>query len=266
MVRVLICGDIHAGHRAGLTHPDYQTTEPDSAPRYRKKYEEQRGVLWKWFDSAIKEVRPVHTLIVNGDAVDGKSERTGGTELLTRDRDEQADMAAMVIRHIGAKRVYMTFGTPFHVGCDEDWEGIVAERVGAEKIEAEGHYCIAGLHVVCRHFVGNSASPVSARTAMTGAQVKQQLWHLHGQQPLANLMVRSHIHRCYGINDPAMNFQGWTTPALQGLGTKYGSRQVDGLPVHFGFLVADINGPTDWGVTAYVAPLKLQAADVTRVG
>ncbi len=100
---------------------------------------------------------------------------------------------------------------------------------------------------------------------MSNAQLKNVLWSLHDQQPLANLIVRSHIHRCYNIGDPALNFQGWVTPGLQGLGGKFGTRKCDTLPIHFGFLVLEVQDERHWTVEAHIAPLKMQKSEINAI-
>ena len=265
MMRVMICGDLHTGHRVGLTHPKHQPICPEDAPHHLRKQANMRKNLWDWFAERVEHYRPIHRLIVNGDAVDGKGGRSGSTELLTADRDEQAQMAADAINWIGASEVYATYGTPYHVGTEEDWENVVVAKLdNFRKIEAEGHYECNGLRVVCKHYIGNTASPTSRATALSNAQIKQMLWALRCQQPLANLIVRSHVHRCVSFTDPGMNFAAWTTPALMGLGSKYGSRQCDGLPVDFGFLVVDVQDDAHWGVHAEIMPLSTEAAAVNK--
>lgn len=265
MKRIVIMSDMHCGHRTGLTPPKSQPRMWPNAPRHVVKQAKQRRMLWKWFMEKIQTHRPIHRLIHNGDAIDGKGKRSGGTEQLTTDRAEQVDMAVDVLERVGAEQLWMTYGTGYHVGDEEDWEKLIAEKAGAEKIEDEGHYDIEGLQVCCKHFIGNSSSPVSRATAMSRAQVNDLLWATHGQRPRANLIVRSHIHRCYNVGDAALNFQGWVTPGLQGLGSKYGARRCDGLPVHFGFLVVEVNSATDWHVGAEIAPLAMQAAQVNKL-
>ena len=265
MKRIVILSDMHCGHRTGLTPPSAQPMPPAGAKHHVLKQVAQRKELWDWFIQTIKPYRPIHHLIHNGDAIDGKGKRSGGTEQLTTDRYEQVEMAADVLRQIGAKQIWMTYGTGYHVGDEEDWEALVAEKVGAEKIEDEGHYDVEGLQIVCKHHIGNSSSPVSRVTAMSSAQIRNALWALQGQQPLANLIVRSHVHRCYNIGFPAINFQGWVTPGLQGLGSKYGARRCDGLPIDFGFLIVEIRSAKDWHVIPEVAPLTMQSAQVNEL-
>jgi hypothetical protein len=228
-----------------------------------------RADLWRWFDDALKDVGQVDTVQLNGDAIDGAGYKSQGVEQLTTDRAKQVAMVGEIMecvrRRVKPSRILMTYGTPYHVGEGEDWEAVLAKDLKAEKIEAEGHYDLNGLQIAARHYLGNSSSPVSSMTAMRGAQVRQMLWALRGQQPRANLIIRSHIHRCYHVGEPALNFQGWTTPALQGLGARYGARQIDGLPVDFGFLVIEADSVDSWGVIPHLAPLAMEAAAVTQL-
>ena len=71
--RVVIGGDKHCGHRVGLTPPDWQ-----SAILGRKYYNIQRE-LWKEFTGIMDYLKPIDVLMMNGDAIDGRGERSGGT-------------------------------------------------------------------------------------------------------------------------------------------------------------------------------------------
>ena len=266
--RIVVISDLHCGHRVGLTPKRHQPKVDRNAPHYLKKLAQMRAYMWRWFEAAITSVQPIDKLIVNGDAIEGKGEKTGSTELITADRALQAEIAADAINFVGAKEVWATYGTPYHTGAAEDWEDIVYSKVNNfRKIEAEGHYDVNGLQIICKHFIGNSSSPVSRATAISTAQVKQMLWALTGHQPLANLIIRSHIHRSFNFGDTGMNFQSWTTPGLQGLGSKYGARQCDGLPIQFGFLVVNVisNKPGEWGVSGLVAPMKYGASTINKL-
>lgn len=266
MKRILFISDLHCGHRIGITHPRHQPRVADDASRSWKKLAEERDRMWKWFASIIKELSPVHTLVVNGDSTEGKGVKTGGTELLTSDMEEQSEMAADVINFVGAKRVFATYGTPYHVGSDADWENIVCSKVGNfEKIEAEGHYDVEGLQVACKHYIGNTSSPASRGTALSNAQIKQLLWAVRDQQPMANLIVRSHVHRAFCIQDPAVNFAALTTPALQGCGSKYGARQCDGLPVDFGVVSVDVSSVNKWGIRFHISPATYAKCSVDKI-
>lgn len=260
MKKIGVFADFHTGHRVGLTNPEAVAFEIKSNPKQTR----QREMLWSWFAENIKKYQPFDYAFFPGDLIEGKGERSGGTELITADREEQCQIAASAIRFISAKKNYITFGTPYHSGVQEDWETYIAKLVDA-RIENEGHYDINGLIVAMKHHIGNTSSPVSAVTAMTRAQINQSLWAAHDQQPHANLIIRAHIHRCYNIGFPPLNFQGWTCPALQGLGSKYGVRQCDGLPVTFGFLIIEVENKTNWYIRPVIAPLTIQAAHLTKL-
>lgn len=264
--RMVIAADIHAGHRTGLTHPNYQPTCSADAPRALRKMADMRSSLWDWFAEEVKKIKPIDLLVFNGDAIEGKGLRSGGTELITADREEQADMAAAVINYFGARRVSATYGTPYHTGADEDWENIVFHRVeNFGKIEAEGHYDCNGLQVAAKHFIGNTSSAASRGTSLSNAQIKQLLWAARGQQPQANMIFRSHIHRCWGAIDAGGGCEMWTTPGLQGLGSKFGARQCDGLPIDFGFIVLDVRSKNEYSLSRVICPMSLEAASVVRV-
>jgi hypothetical protein len=259
-----IGSDTHCGHKVGLTHKSWHYKPPKEAPHQIVKQHQQRQELWNWFEKEVKSCDKFDWALHNGDLVEGKGSRSEGVELLTASRDEQAEMAIEVIKTINAKRNDFIYGTPYHTGQGEDFEDRVAKEFSS-GIQAEGHFDIEGLIVVAKHYIGNSSSPVSGATAIKSAMVKQLLWSEIGQQPKANLIIRSHIHRCISVSEPQRNQAGWVTPALQGLGSRYGARQCDGVPVTFGFLELFVKSKTDWGIKAHICPLSLQKATVIKV-
>jgi hypothetical protein len=271
--RIVFISDMHCGHVAGLTHPDFNITHTDQNDKSEKQHKtrrirqsKQRDVLWKWFASRIDAYRPFDRLIHNGDAIDGSGKRSGGTELLCTDRDEQVEMAKAAIEFVsgGKALVDLTYGTGYHTGNEEDWEDVLAREVKANSIQGEIHADVNGLVFACKHKIGGSKSPVSRFTALSNAQLRQELWALRDQQPKANVIVRSHVHRCLYIGEPGTRSFVITTPALQGLGSKYGIRQVDGLPVEFGFVVFDVLDRGRWICQPEIASLELQRCSVTK--
>lgn len=258
MKRVFIGGDFHCGHVVGLTPPEYIGTVPEEGNRVAYKHYKQRQMLWEWFERELDEAGPYDIALVNGDTIDGTGIRSGGTELLTVDRMAQVEMAASVIRRINAPIVYMTHGTAYHSGKEEDWELLVAREVGAE-IGDNFNGRISGLAVNMRHFIGGTGAISSRFTGLNKAQVNQWYWSERKQQPKANLILRSHIHSCRYAGIPGENWAAWSLPALQGLGSKYGARAIDGLPVDFGFLVLDVESQDNWTITPHIMALHYQA-------
>jgi hypothetical protein len=254
-LKYLLFGDLHCGSRLGLTPPKAQR-------RYGRDL--TRQLLWNWFHERIRKHAPFDGAILNGDSVDGDGARSGGIGLLTTDRVEQIDIAEEAVSYISAKRWWHTAGTPYHSGCQESWERILSKAIGA-RYELEAHLDLNGMQLCVRHYIGNTQSPASRFTGLSNAQVKQVLWALRGQQPRANLIVRSHVHRCQEIADPATNFRACTLPGLLGLGSPYSVVKMDTLPVDFGFAVLDVQDASNWGITYEVAPLRIQSASVQRI-
>ena len=228
--RVCILSDFHCGSNVGLTPPEWQRTETQTA-------------LWNLYVEMIDQIQPIDVLIVNGDAIDGKATRWGGTGMITIDRVEQVEMATQCIEVVNAKEIYMTHGTRYHVGS-EDWESLVAEKVGA-KIEDQLWLNINGVVFDIKHFISGSQVPYGRHTPLAKDRIWNLLWSELEQQPKSDVLIRSHVH--------AFNFCGgsdWlalVTPSLQGLGSKFGARIPSGI-VDFGIVWFNIeeDGTMEW--------------------
>jgi len=232
---VCIISDLHCGHKVGLCPPSHfpSSKKPEGVIARR---------LWNEFEKIVP--RGCDILIVNGDAIDGKGERSGGCEQITTDRDEQADMAAEVIRYVGAEAVVVIAGTPYHTGQDEDWEKGIAKDVGAIKFGSHETIRVEGVDFDVKHFVPGSQVPHGRHTAIARDRLWEGLWAEYEERRRADVIVRSHVHYHSFCGGP-----GWlalTTPALQGLGSKYGSRKCMGI-VDFGLTVFECNkGEYKW--------------------
>ena len=146
--RVLTLGDFHCGHVAGLTPPHWQrkaVVEEDDVTTKWNKWCRLETALWAEWTKIRKKIGKVDVLLVNGDCIDGRGERSGGTELITTNRTEQCDMAEYIIRQVGADKVIMTYGTAYHSGGFEDWEDAIATNIGADKIGAHEWFDVNGL-------------------------------------------------------------------------------------------------------------------------
>ena len=229
--RLCVVADFHSGSDVGLTPPKWQTTE-------------LQANLWNLYVNMIENIKPIDVLVVNGDSIDGKAGRWGSTGLITADRGEQSKMAATAIDIADAKEIYMTRGTPYHSGRSEDWEDIIASMVGA-TIEDQLWLDINNVIFDVKHYIPGSQVPYGRHTAVAKDRVWNLLWAEMGQQPKSDILIRSHVH--------SFNYAGgttWlamTTPALQGLGSKFGSRIPSGT-VDYGITWFDIeeNGDFTW--------------------
>ena len=243
--RVVIASDFHCGHKVGLTHPDFDySRNPDKgSKRYREWY--MRRAMWRFFTGEIEALKPIDVMIVNGDAIDGKGKRSGSTELLTADRTEQVDCAATIINLVGAPVTVMSYGTPYHTGELEDWEDGVLKGVKSKTKKIGGHDWISvnGLVMSYKHHLGISSIPHGRFTALAKERLWEEQWARRKEYPLAHVMFRSHVH--YFDFAGTSDWLGIITPALQGYGSKYGTRKMSGT-VDFGFVHFDVTDSEDY--------------------
>lgn len=240
--RVMATGDWHSGHQVGLSPPEYHT--PTTSEHKFIKLANVRREIWNWFDENVRPFRPIDILILNGDAVDGKGERSGGTEQTSSDRTIQCNMAYKAIEFIDPSVIRMTYGTPSHVGVLEDWEDVLAEKAGA-KIGSHEWFEINGKIFDCKHKIGSSQIPHGRFTPIAREVLWNREWAMDGSQPKADILLRSHVHYFSPIEYDGTI--GMTLPAMMGFGSKYGSRQCSGR-VDIGFVIFDIydNGEVRW--------------------
>ena len=228
----VILADIHGGHLFGLTMPDHQLTpnQAEGSHFRQKAYDWQRATA-DWFQAEIQRLGPIDIAVSNGDAIEGKGYRSGGTELLTSDRHQQCSIAEAVIRSTAAPRVLIIRGTPSHTGEDEDWEDTLADRFG---VEAQDHAWLQHGSVVMdfKHHLGSSTVPRTAPPALARDTVWNLLWSERDLQPKSNFFVRSHLHEYFHTGNA--DFTALVTPALQGW-TKYGAKRMS-KTITYGFV------------------------------
>ena len=263
MKRILVIADLHCGHVVGLTPPRWQAKAGSGG--WRERATDYQKAAWNWYVRKTSAHGPFDVVVCNGDAIDGRGERSGGTELIEPDRTEQCNMAMRCIqRAMNSKtKLIMTYGTAYHTGSHEDWEKEIASdlngKIGShEWIDAEG--VIFDL----KHHVGGSQVPYGRATAISREALWSLLWAERDLAPRTDVVIRSHVHYhefCGGRSyRPRLRM---TTPALQGMGSKYGARRCSGL-IDFGFLVFEVSRrDISWGDVC--EDLKQSKATVTKV-
>lgn len=259
--RVVCISDLHCGHRAGLTPPAWQHRSDHSdveASKMLAKWAKQQQVTWNWFRATMIALRPIDLLIVNGDAVEGKGKRSGGTELITSAQDDQTDMATHCIQVAQAKSYRMTRGTPYHTGEDDDWENIIAKNIGA-KIGDHEWYDVNGLVFDVKHHIGGSSVPYSRATPLGRDGLWNLIWADLQLQPKADVLIRSHVHYCFDCQGIIPTQRYIVTPALQGFGSKYGARRCSGT-VNVGFVSFDIESKETWSWQRHLLDLRFATA------
>jgi len=253
MFRIVCISDLHCGHRTGLTPPSYQRLTKrlsnytdnlgityDKSHIWDKFYRIENE-CYSWYENKVKKHYAPDLLVINGDAIDGSSERSGGVELITSDRNEQIEMAIECIEIWGAQNIVMVRGTPYHVGDKESWEDIIDREINC-KIGEHEWVERDGIVFDFKHYVGSSSVPYGRKTAVNRDQICNLIWAEAELQPLADWIIRSHVHYSEGGYKQIGAKEIWaiTTPALQGMGTRYGARLCSGL-IDFGFVGWDID-------------------------
>lgn len=237
MKTVVALGDLHCGHIAGLTPPDWQSS---------KGIGKSQKEAWKHYLGFINKYKSPDLLIVNGDALDGKGTRSGGTELITNDMFEQVEMAYEALKLWKAKKIVLTYGTAYHVSPDgEDFELSLSEKLGGE-IHSHAFIDVDNITIDVKHHVGSSSIPWSRGTAVSRERIQNMLWAEQGQQPKSDIILRSHVHYYSQTNGYTNKYwSALTLPALQLAHTKYGARRCSGT-INWGIMLIHVNKDDFW--------------------
>jgi hypothetical protein len=233
-MKIIALGDMHCGHTAGLTPPEYMVNKA-SKPAIRAMQEQ----CWGWFQRKMKAAGKVDVCICNGDALDGKGDRSGGTEQFEADMLTQAEIAVRCLKEVKADKYLMAHGTPYHCNgvSGEEMERVVARELDAE-IHSHYYAKLGGVMFDLRHAIGGSGIPHGRATPLAKEELWNALWAARGQVPKADCLLRSHVHYHAYVGGP-----GWiamTLPALQSPGTKFGAKMCSGT-VDFGFVEMEVS-------------------------
>lgn len=261
MKRGVVIADMHCGHQVGLTHPDFDA-RPQDARSVAYRLWKTRRRCWDWLTDRINAIGPLDFLIVNGDCIDGKGDKSGGTELLQTDRNEQVLMAIAAIEMFNASHIVMSYGTTYHTGRGEDWEDQIARGVDALKIGGHDWLNVNGLIFDYKHHISRSIIPHGRHTAIARERLWNVLWSERGEYPKAHVYLRSHVHYHTFCGGP-----GWlamTTPALQAYGSKFGARIATGT-VDYGLVSFEVENEQLWTWTPHILRFKRLKPRVVKI-
>lgn len=237
---MVVISDCHAGHVVGLTPPEWQGRYVDEDVAKHNKFIKVQKAMWDFFSDEIinlKKDKPIDLLVSNGDIIDGTGWRSGGCELITTDRLKQVAIAKNIVDFVGAKDNCIIGGTPYHVGAEEEFEAVLAEQL---KCKYENHAFIEINKQVfdIKHHIGSSSIPQGRHSAISKEGLWSKLWQAADLIPSnVQYLIRSHVHYFSLISDSQITCL--TTPALQGFGSRYGSKLCSGIPT-IGFISFDI--------------------------
>jgi len=260
MKRVVVVSDLHCGSQVGLTPPEYQYKDRKIDTSKKNKFAMVQRAIWGWYAGKIKSLGKIDLMVCNGDAIDGKGDRSGGTEEMELDRRVQAEMAIECLQIAKAKKYVLTAGTPYHVGKDEDHEAAIAHDLGG-KFGSHEWIDVEGVILDCKHKISGSQVPHGRYTAAARDMLWNELWAARGLTPNAHIVIRSHVH--YHVFCGDTRKLGLITPAMQGFGTKYGSRECSGL-VDVGLIeILCDKGRYDWH--AHIADIPCHKTEAWKV-
>ena len=235
MKRILAISDPHCGHKYGLTPPQWQ--------RRCGKAAKFASVMWGEFVARLRRCGPYDRVMLAGDLIEGQAPKSGGTELITSDRNEQCEIFEDVFKTVclncrkGMKTIAV-YGTGYHASADgEDFEDNIARHIGCEKIGAHEWPRIEGVTFDLKHHVGRSVVPWGQFTAQARDAAWNELWSVDNMQPLASVYLRGHTHFFRYGGDNRKLFM--TLPCLT-WGSKFGSRRCSER-IDWGFCWFDVD-------------------------
>ncbi len=201
-------------------------------------------------------------LVANGDLIEGTQSKQGGAELITPDRNIQSEMAETSLLQWNAKKIFLTYGTRYHVGEQaEDFEYRIAKTLKA-KIEGRLFLNIEGMTFDIRHKVGMSIVPYGRATILLRDLAWDLIREAVGTGPRVDVVVRSHVHYHIWVEQPGKI--AFTTPCLQFSRGRYGSRECVG-ETHWGAIHLTINKGQIVGKDINICSLRANKQPIIRI-
>jgi len=238
--------DLHCGHKVGLTPPAWWSKKDTVGGQIQRE-------TWKHYNKQVKRFHKPKVLMVGGDCIEGKGERSGGTELITSNRDIQCEMAYEALKIWDAEYIAMVAGTPYHVGKLEDWERRIAYDLDAE-FKSQMFVQVEDVMFHLRHHLGGSTVPHGRHTAIAREHLWNQIWASEYEEyPEADVILRAHNHYYGGAF--GADWLGINLPALTAAATKFGAKQCSGT-VHFGVTHFEIKGSKIINWDAHLLKIK----------
>jgi hypothetical protein len=233
--RCLILSDTHCGHVNGIAPQGWNVSGRGA---------DYRAEMIAALTQDIENLRPLDAIIFNGDLCDGPGKDPG--EHVSDDPNDQVLIAMQfMVDVIGnqkrAPACFATAGTPFHTtvkGINLEHLAVqhAAAQTGVPVLYKNQHMInINGRTIHCRHHIGNGQL-INMPPSLPRQKLTNMLLAERGMQPVADVFIRSHVHRFLHCADATANFI--ITPALQG-STDYGALRCDSV-IDVGFLWLDI--------------------------
>jgi hypothetical protein len=254
--RVLVCSDLHCGHRTGLTHPNWHR------PNSEDKLDWIQSELWWRWKKEIEKLKPIDIAFWNGDLIEGRNKPSG--ELMTGDRNEQVIYAAHAMAETEAQVHVVSTGTTFHVGVEDFERNLRENALLAGKVKQAGahnYVDVNGLVFDLKHKVGASSVPRYGKfTPIAKDALWARLWADKGW-PESKVIIRSHTHEFAFCGDTS--FLGMTTPGLQATSV-YGRKEVS-RTIDWGFVYFDVVNGEEFEWNPVILKLNLVKSKVLKL-
>lgn len=245
--KLVIVSDQHVGSTAGLWPGSYRV---EGGGKYScNQYQEWLLNCWDMALEEIGAIRPRPTIVVNGDPVQGTSERDG--MLITNKTDIQADAAYEILAPLRevAKKFYMIRGTEWHEGKASESVEQLARRLKSVVDPASGqqtwwelNYNLNGPVAHIAHHVGASSVPWYEATVplRDTLMLLAELWRFLGTAaPNVRMTIRSHRHRGIYVQAPGQPpIHALVTPGWQ-LKNAFGYKRASSTLPQIGYAVVE---------------------------
>lgn len=217
-------GDIHCGSHAGLWPVDELPADTSLRPGCR--------YLMQCWEHLIETWPKLDLLVLMGDLIDGKQQKSSGVGLFTTDLAEQSAAAAKVLKRLVDKtkptKIFRVWGTPYHESHDNVL-AIVDGVLNVNRVEQ-----VIDLKLG-KHILNIAHHPASGAAIYQGTVVDREgLWSMiaarEGKLPDCRWIVRAHKHNWFHIetrHKDVMILPCWQLPTAHAIKQNYWRFQPD---------------------------------------
>ncbi len=276
--RIGVVSDLHVGSIYGLMPPGFETSAGSVASlNIGQRY------LWDCWTDARKRIGKLDALILNGDVIDGRQSRQGGSEFALPMLEDQSEAAVRSMRYFTATsgnrnvQIFCLQGTTYHDEEAGREMEVVAQRLSAVQYSGlgTGRYCKEVLDLTLDNVTLNFAHGISVSSGLYRATApdREALWSAlagkEGRSLKADCVVRSHAHYFCHIEHPTKH--AIITPCWE-LQTRYMRRNsVYRMMPDLGYVVIEVDceakrqGDDPCRIVKKLYPLPQPRAAIFRV-
>lgn len=218
---VVFVSDIQDGSNLSICSPSPKFHQSPPAPPTTYQPNKVQKALFKAWSDVTKAWKNPDILVINGEPIEGQQHKNMGNEVWTPDLNDQLDDAQILIEMFGAKKIYTTRGSDYHVSLrGVPLEETFGKMIGAQKVG--GYYAPyeifleeEGVTFNIAHHVGYNQEFYRS-TALTREMALMKLNASHKPAD-ADIIIRSHVHYFWYVGStshltmttPCWKLQDW---------------------------------------------------------